>query len=243
METTFQDKTRYLRAIRFSFTKGLKIPKDLELYIKITARDRFRKGKPYQFALEVKHLVKDKYNEFVPEMLEKLYTLDILPFSLKYEPQDIASKMRRYIEEVEPRVESEMAETEILHKVARTDLRLLIFNGILSRRQSWQSSYSFKINFMENSQWFLKTEPLNRFIDGLFEDRCKNFRLAWKCMFKTGFTFNQNFGYESDYDRRMYPYKEKGPNGRYGSSYHPGSSFYYDYYDSENYHPGLDIMR
>ena len=130
--------------------------------------------------------MKTAYDEFVPEMLEMLFTLNILPFRLKrrHQPNDIGLKMRYFMQEVEPKVESLTEDIEIMEKVAKTDLRLLIFIGILSRSQSWKSPYSFKTHFMKSAEWFLKTEPLNILIKGLFKERCLNFRLAWSLFSK-----------------------------------------------------------
>ena len=221
MEETFKDTSRYLRVARFSCTKCLEIPASLKKHIIHNARKHLKLQQPYRFALEIRHLVKKDHDKFLPEMLFSVVLLKILPFPLRYGSDDTPFKIKKYLEEVEPKVESEMAETEIVHKVSKSDLRLLIFNGILSRNQNWSGgSSSFKKNFMKNAEWLLKTEPLNRFIEGLFTDRCKNFRLAWKYLFGEG-QFRINFGEEQDYESRMFPYKVKVGRGKYRPIFTP----------------------
>ena len=149
------------------------------------------------------------------QMLQMMVNLNMFPFDLKLSSVEVEEELRRYITEVEPLVETEIKNTEIVHKVSRIDLRLLIFNGIITRKQGLDNYAEFKQVFMDNAEWLLKTNQLNRVIQGLFQDHCLNFRLTWEKMFGGEEEFVANFGEERQHDETMRPFKVKDIFGGY----------------------------
>ena len=206
MPETFKDASRYLRAVRFWCTKGFALEPKLKNYIKEHARGDIRNQRASSFAHEIKNLVKEEHSLKLVDILKIMIHLDILPFNNLNVHKYYAHDMRKFLFNVEKKVER-MVEgcPGMRHKVSKGDLRLLIFLGIITRKQNRlrrrrsesqgrDISSKFKKSFFENARWLIKNSTLNKLKDGVLrENRCQNFRLAWKMMFGER-DFRANFG-------------------------------------------------
>ena len=103
------------------------------------------------FTQEIKKLVRPNFRGFIPEMLQKLVDLKILPFELVQYDFEVQKFMKFYIEQIEHLVEHWAEKNNFSSLLTPSQMILLIFCVLLviGAERSLNDKYLFKTFFLE----------------------------------------------------------------------------------------------